>query len=423
MTPHPSPALSTALRQALILVVAALCVPACTSDEAPDPEGEETPAGPGPLPEFVDDCDEGSNDEAPWWSGVTADDGWMKEDVRLCAGDIDLYRVDIPAGRWLSVEVRIDGAGTSVDRTDFDLYELSEAGFEESPSESAIWWSASEEPYERLAWFNNGSADLIRYFAVDPYLNSEGTYDLIVDRTTFHTDRDCDDAYPDEDASDDGGPCNRILQAPQANSDDDGFLVTHEAHYSNLRREVLYLVRWAAAETRARWPDEAPLALMDMSERDGSTPGSMVNSLRHPEGTHVDGNDIDIAYYQNGDDNLGRAVCPNDQYFCTGDPEDLDPRRTAYFTAKLMRSDHIRVIGMDPLIAEAVQEAGDELHDEGEIDDSSWQKLYSQIASGDGWPFHHHHMHLSWTWESGHERSTPPEGCASGPGLYPDARR
>lgn len=403
-------------------LLAPLLLIGCTVAE--DPADDDTPDDQptlAPLPAWVDDCDERLNDEGTAWAGLSNEDEFRVEDVQLCAGDIDLYRVDVPPGRWLSVEVIIDGHGTQVDHTDFDLWELPATGYEDSPSESGIWWSASEESYERLAWYNAGDEVAPHYFAVDPYLTSEGAYDLLVRRSAFDDVRDCDDVYaaddPDYDPEDEDGPCNRILQAPQAVSDDDGYLVSHEAHYSNLRREVLYLVRYAARATRERWPDEPPIGLLDMSERDGSTPGTMVGQLRHPEGTHVEGNDIDIAYYQNGEDNLGRPVCPHDNYFCTGEAEDLDARRTAFFVARLFESRLVRVIGMDPVIAEDVQDAAERLYDDGEIDEDVRSMFYSLIAYGDGWPFHQHHMHLSWEWEGGHERALAPEGCLVGPTL------
>jgi hypothetical protein len=136
----------------------------------------------------------------------------------------------------------------------------------------------------------------------------------------------------------------------------------------------------------------------------------MVGSLRHPEGTHVEGNDIDIAYYQTGSDNLGREVCESDGYFCTGPATLLEPRRTAYFMAMLIRSGDVRVIGVDPEIAEDVFDAADDLRSEGLLSASDISGLSSYLAYGDGWPFHQHHMHLSWTWESGH----------SGLGIVPD---
>jgi hypothetical protein len=157
-----------------------------------------------------------------------------------------------------------------------------------------------------------------------------------------------------------------------------------------------------------------------MGQWDGDIPGRMEGQLRHPEGTHVNGNDIDIAYYQTGSDNYGRVVCPpNDNYFCTGDPTLLDARRTAYFMIQLMKSPFLRVIGVDPKIATELKAAAQDLKSEGLITSSEVSRLNSYMAYGSGWPFHHHHMHFSWAWESGFadRAAPPPSGCQNA--LHP----
>jgi len=189
-------------------------------------------------------------------------------------------------------------------------------------------------------------------------------------------------------------------------------VVSHSAHYSHLRREVSYLVQYAANETAAMFPGTNPIGLLDMGESDGSTPGTMVGSLRHPQGTHINGNDIDIAYFQTGADNLGRSVCPENGSFCTGAPDILDARRSAYFIVKLMESPNLRVIGVDTMIASDLFDAADDLRSEGKITANQRSMMDSYLAYGDGWPFHQHHLHFSWAWESGHSTSdTSNEGC------------
>jgi len=373
---------------------------------------------PDPLPAFVDDCDESLNDDLASRAGVLTEDGNTHSDLLLCTGDLDVYRIDIPAHSWVSVELAIDGSGAGP--TDLDLWQIDNPtdalpGHLDLLNDSAsdmnvVWYSASEESYERLAWYNPTAERLTKTFVVDGYEGASATYDLVLSVSEWHETLDCDTAF---DNSSESGPCNRIMQFPQANTMDDGYVVSHEAHYSNLRREVAYLVRYAAAETAATFENTRPIGLLDMSQRDGDTPGRMEGSLRHPEGTHVYGNDIDIAYYQTGSDNLGRVVCPsNDGYFCTGDPTLLDARRTAFFIARLMESPYLRVIGVDPKIAAAVFDAADDLRSEGLLTSDDTYRLNRYLAYGDGWPFHHHHLHFSWDWESGHEqRSAPPEGC------------
>ncbi len=383
------------------LALAAGCAP--PSEHVED---DEDPNALPPLPDFVDDCSGRHNDDVEDAAGVVAENGVEHEAVRLCDGDRDYYRIDVPAGRWLSVEIVIDGLGNSFDGTDFDLWEVDDDG-------EKLWGSYSDRlTYERIAWFNPGEHPVTRYFLVDNSDTNDGVYDLRVRRSRFHQGVDCDAFYGDEDPEDQNGPCNRIMQFPQMNEESEGLFVEHPPYWSNLRREVIYLVRYAAQETARKFEDTNPLATLDMSERDGATPGTAFNSLRHPEGTHENGNDIDIAYYQTGDDNNGRAVCRNNGYFCTSDPDILDVPRTAYFMARLFDGDHVRVIGVDTKVAEMLRGATRELEDDEILSDDDGRVLRSNaMAFGDGWPFHHHHMHFSWDWERGHERSVPPEGC------------
>jgi hypothetical protein len=400
-------------------LISLILLAGCTApgpDEDADSEDEHAlPA----LPDFVFDCDEDMNDSLEDAAGIINDNRQTYENVRLCAGDRDYYRVDVPAGKWLSVEITIDGSGNNFnDSSDLDLWEV-------DSNDEEIWWSATEHHRERLAWFNPTEHDESHFLLVKGYDSAEADYDIEVRRSKYHEGADCNDAYEDDDPDDEDGPCNRIMQFPQANSDDDGYRVSHWPAYSNLRREVSYLVRYAAAATRAAYPDTNPLGLLDMSEDDGDTPGRMENQLRHPEGTHVQGNDIDLAYYQTGDDNLGRSVCPEDGYFCTSEPDILDAERTVFFMSKLAESQHLRVIGVDPMIAEALKEAANEMHDDGKIDSSARSYFFNgSMAYGDGWPFHQHHMHFSWNWESGYEgREAAHEGCMSGPNVAADYQR
>jgi len=332
---------------------------------------------------------------------------------------VDVYRIDIPPSTWVSVALDIDGSGAGA--TDLDLFEVEgpeglypnylDQVNDEGEAFNIIWYSATEASFERLAWYNPTDTTVSHYLAIDGYEGATGTYDLNIRASEWHDSLNCNDVYDDDSES---GPCNRIMQFPQANDLDEGYVVSHWAHYSNLRREVAYLVRWAAAETSANFADTNPIGLLDMGQWDGDTPGRMEGQLRHPEGTHVHGNDIDIAYYQTGSDNYGRIVCPsNDGYFCTGEATLLDARRTAFFIAQLMKSPYLRVIGVDPKVASAVKSAAQDLKGEGLLSSSDVSRLNSYMAYGDGWPFHHHHLHFSWAWESGHADRTapPPEGC------------
>ena len=374
------------------------------------PVGDEPNDEADPLPPFEEDCGNARNNTLETASGLLAEDDLTYEGVRLCTGDVDYYRIDVPPKRWVSLKVTIDGDGDG--QTDLDLLEI-------DADDEVIWGSASGEAFERIA-FHNPTDEPVSHFArVEGYDGARADYDILVHVDRYHEQVDCDDAFPDEDPLDERGPCNTIMQFPQANSDREGYLVTHQAHYSNLRREVQYLVSYAAREVAAAFPDTEPLGLLDMSQWDGDTPGRMVGQLRHPEGTHVDGNDIDIAYYSLSAGNEGKIVCPSsDAYFCTGPASDLDVDRTTYFLAKLSDNSNVRVTGVDPEVAALVEPRAYEMEDEGLITREQRQLLVGKLAYGSGWPFHHHHIHLSWNWEDGHEeRGEAPVGCMLGPDL------
>jgi hypothetical protein len=71
------------------------------------------------------------------------------------------------------------------------------------------------------------------------------------------------------------------------------------------------------------------------------------------------------------------------------------------------------------MIAEALKEAADEMYDDDKIDSAARSYFFTgSMAYGEGWPFHQHHMHFSWDWESGYEgRQVVPDGCLAGPSV------
>ena len=115
----------------------------------------------------------------------------------------------------------------------------------------------------------------------------------------------------------------------------------------------------------------AAIGLGDMSECDGSIPGTSVGAPAHPVGSHTDGLDIDIAYFQTGTpDNRLRPVCASvvdgvDQRRCIDAPDLLDAPRSALFIAALAASGEVRVIGVDGEIGPLLEAALESLCDEG----------------------------------------------------------
>jgi hypothetical protein len=190
---------------------------------------------------------------------------------------------------------------------------------------------------------------------------------------------------------------------------------------SFIRRDVMLLVKYAAAHTRCtaqHWDfGNDILGLGDMSEADGSIPGTSDRQPGHPPGSHERGYDMDIAYYQLGaPNNRLREVCPHtvngqEAYHCTGAPTTLDVWRTTVFIAKLMDSPQYLTAAVDGQIGPIVQQAGAVLCDEGIISGkacgaqgfSARRNSFGAGIAFDpteaqdiGWfYFHHHHLHLS----------------------------
>jgi len=190
-----------------------------------------------------------------------------------------------------------------------------------------------------------------------------------------------------------------------------------DQYRSYLAREVVTMIKYAVARVdceSASWgygPDLA-LALGDMSESDGSIPGTSVGRPAHPAGTHEGGRDIDVAHYQidagvfpRGDKaHRLRPVCVHARLgmevnHCTDVPHLLDPWRTALLIARLADHPRLRVVGVDGEVGPLVEESLDQLVVAGWIDPELRQRIplaYETTDSGRGWfRHHHHHIHIS----------------------------
>ncbi|MBW2264042.1 MAG: hypothetical protein JRG91_18930, partial [Deltaproteobacteria bacterium] len=179
-----------------------------------------------------------------------------------------------------------------------------------------------------------------------------------------------------------------------------------------LRRDAVMMIKYATAKTACLAADwtfgtGSPLGLIDMSEEDGSIPGTSVGSPGHPVGTHTDGRDIDVAYYQaHTPDNRARVICNHmeggtEAYHCTEYPHLLDPWRTALFLGAIYEHTGLRVVGCDGKAGPIIRWAFERLCADGWIESSSCSGpslTYEEVNAGRGWfYFHHHHMHISFT--------------------------
>ncbi|RLB47214.1 MAG: hypothetical protein DRJ42_25905 [Deltaproteobacteria bacterium] len=179
---------------------------------------------------------------------------------------------------------------------------------------------------------------------------------------------------------------------------------------SFIRRDVMMLVKYATAMVACQttgWSfgNGGDLGLGDMSEADGAIPGTSIGSPGHPDGTHVNGHDMDIGYYQVGTaNNYLRPICEHmsggvDQYHCVEEPHLLDPWRTSLFIAHLHINPNLRVIGIDGKAALLVESALTQLCSDGWVSTTacgSPKIAYELTDTGRFWfRFHHHHLHVS----------------------------
>ena len=186
--------------------------------------------------------------------------------------------------------------------------------------------------------------------------------------------------------------------------------VEQDQSYSYIRRDLMMLIKYATAKVACKTEDwdygnYEPLALLDMSEEDGSTPTNPSGTLRHPPVSHRYGNDIDTAYYQiYAADNLARPVGVHhdgyyEAYHLTGPPYALDAWRTALYNTYLSEHPLLRVIGVDGQIGPVLDDALNALVDSGWIDPdlrASIPMVYEVDNMGYGFYYHHHHhTHIS----------------------------
>jgi hypothetical protein len=193
---------------------------------------------------------------------------------------------------------------------------------------------------------------------------------------------------------------------------------------SYLRRDLMAMAKYASARVACgteSWGSfsSLPVGLGDMSEADGSIPGTSTGHPDHPQGTHRDGRDIDIAYYQRETQSLWlrlehrwlgaqgsllRSVCKHTRFgvevnHCTGAPRLLDPWRTALFIAYAAEHPLVRVIGVDGQVGPVLERALDGLAGAGWVDAGAREDIplaYEATYEGLGWyQFHNDHLHIS----------------------------
>ena len=227
----------------------------------------------------------------------------------------------------------------------------------------------------------------------------------------------CDDVHPVDDCGGAEAVCgrNRAFEPDQGPGYWDYPIngETQQNQYrSYCRLDLQDVVKYASAKVEClsqNWAfgNREPLGLGDMSEANGAIPGTAIGRPGHPEGTHVDGHDMDIAYYQmRSENNWLRPICDHhingrDQNRCVAPPNNLDVWRTALWLAYAHDAQTLRIIGVDGQVGQLVDAAIDQLCDAGWYRGDACVRqrratTYEVENEGRGWYlFHHHHFHIS----------------------------
>ena len=355
----------------------------------------------------------------------------VQDGLQVCSKDLDWFRLDVPAGNAGTL-----GLFFTHKLGDLDLCAFDAGGkllgcrypFEHHPAS----WRTYDWNDEYLSAFAIAEARTF-YFRADGWNGAVNTYRLDVrvwpwkdgpDCRVFFDEYECAGCDPATHQCLYGYGKANLKQFPFPDPADPyvgtGYVLEHSSSYRWLRREVIMAIRHAIHEVQVRFPGTKPLGLLDMGQMDGGTPGFDVGQPRHPETTHDQGGNIDVAYYQTGPDNLGKVICDpiggsNNGAYCTNvDNHVVDLPRTAYFLAILADNPRFRVAGVDQMIAPLILAELKKQKDQGWISATAYNRLAGgSLAYGSGWPYHHHHVHVSFKWWS--QGLTliyePPIGC------------
>ncbi len=333
--------------------------------------------------------------------------------LTICAGDEDWFKVTVPKGKIVRVGITFQhGAG------DLDMIVLDNKGYLIGSRYGEIYPygdRAQETNTEFYGLYSEaGGAEYM--LRVVGFQAAQNVYSLTVEEIDYQDGAVCSDIYPAAECigQQPGGKGLIPLPFPDtaavATAPANNYAWDTYSNYRFARRELAMLVRHAIAETSKAFPGTKPLGLIDTCQIDGITPGYDVNDPRHPETTHDQGGNIDLAFYQTTPDNRARIVC-NDgakhaDGFCTPNAVNthtVDLPRQAFFMAKLFASPRLRVIGVDQVLAPLIGDAAKVLAalpptDPHHITPQELAKFSSAMAFGSGWPFHHHHIHVSLHW-------------------------
>lgn len=321
--------------------------------------------------------------------------------LALCANDIDMFKVQVPANHVLTAGIKFQNS-----KGDLDLY------FGDGTLDSRGYlntYASSDSDVQDVEEILNQpfATATTTYVIVYGESGAQGSYDLRLRIEPGVADRDCFRGCADLVALG-GSPTWGSTVAVG-----DGFFAATPTKYAFGRRDLVGLLRYSAREVQKRFPSSRTdtIGISDVCQADGKTPGTDVGSPRHPATTHVRGKDVDVAYYQtdgksdpqiicgDGSDNNNNGVRGryNDGYFCTTQQNIVDVPRHMWFMAKLAESPRFRVVGVDQTLVPAFKAEALKLYNAGAVGAAQHRRITDGLGYGasGGWQFHHHHIHLS----------------------------
>lgn len=347
--------------------------------------------------------------------------------LNLCDGDRDWFTLTVSPGHQAQVGVLFnqsagdleftahDSAGACLGGRIYDLCSWTYRGYETGE--------------EFVSVLNAGTSDRTFAWQLRGYNGASNVYSLMAETRPVSDGVACTPTYTQEECEGRPNGTVDLMQFPHADPADpyvgDGYRFDSDTNYRWIRRELMMLVRYAIHGTQQAHPGTRPLGLIDMCQRDGITPGYDINDPRHPESTHDQGGNIDIAYYTTlADGPLGysqaRIICGptennQDGSFCTEAATTqhvVDLPRQVRFMTLLLDHPRLRVIGVDKVIHPLLLAEADRQLEEGLITQTQRSRFNTKVTSGDGWPFHHHHIHVSMAWwGSSSVPHAPESGC------------
>jgi hypothetical protein len=413
-------------------------------------------------------CDDGVCSDEPFVCTADDDDQFEPNETReaataaplgdttgltICAGDEDWFQITVPANTI--VRVGIDFLHV---RGDLDLVAYDADG---ELLGSRMGWIQNGKTYpyhqyrdyehntEYYGFYSEAGGDTYYVRVVgyqEPQPDSPQTqnqYNLHVDEFPYVDGPDCEAAgYSTDECRGHGPYGSGLLPFPFPDPNDsvvgDGYFWESLSSARFGRRELIMGIRNALAETMNAFAGTTAIGISDISQIDGETPYTEVDEPHHPGNSHSQGGNIDIAYFQTDGLNDVEIICGDGSVhndgWCSPAAEQLhivDLPRQAFFLGKLCVSPRLRCVGVDAVIGPLIRQAADDLMN---LPDGDPHKLtpeernaaHNKIvhgAAGDwnAWPFHHHHMHVSFQWWTNQDVHGPPSPPPS-PGAGAAAR-